>query len=306
MNTNQFSLTNPDKPSNESNFYDINITNGSSSIKRNRVVVLVRQSVSAGYKGLFADIKLEQLCHYIHEECFEPLQAEVKHAFEIIRWEQPCLIIIDGTYWSAAHSKLVARLQADVLTSDIPQMLWVNPTPTTVMLEKAAKKHSEQQEIVVNDKFARLQAVLQIYNHHMIKPIKPEQAIATANALPQPGVMELRNLLTNFELKSFVDRAIPNWATLQLAILLAEKPALAFNQEILWYLLGLEEWEASNAIDSLAKAGYIEPLEYDTSEPLWALVAFPAKLSEFKRFANAIKTPQYRLMLATMLLSASE
>lgn len=305
MNTNQFSLTNPDKPSNDSNFYNINASGGNSGIRRNRTVILVEQPVSARNKGLFAGIRLEYLYHYIHEECFELLKVEVKHAFEIIRWEQPFLVIIDATYWTAAQSKLVARLQAEVLTCDIFQMLWVNPSPATVMLANALKKQSEQQEIVVNDKFVRLQALLQIYNQHIIKPLKAGQSIATADTSPQPAMLELRNLLTNIELKSFVDRAIPNWATLQLVLLLAEKPTLAFNQEILWYLLGLEEWEAEAAIQSLAKAGYIEPLEYDTSEPLWSLVAFPGKVAEFEGFATALKTPQYRLMLATMLLSAS-
>jgi hypothetical protein len=303
MNTNQFSLAEPDRPSNESNIYDIKYNSG---IRRNRIVVLVEQPVSTRNKGLFADLKLDQLCHYIYEECFEPIRAEVKHAFEIIRWEQPCLVIIDSTFWSTAHSKLIARLKADGLTSDIALMLWVNPSPASVMLEKAVKKQPDQQEVVVNDKFARLQTVLQSYNHHLIRPIKPGKAIATVDSSPASDTLELRNLLTNLELKNFVERVIPNWATLQLAMLLAEKPALAFNREILWYLLDLEEWVAEIAIDSLARAGYIEPLEYDTTEPLWGLVAFSGKVGEFERFANAIKTPQYRLALATMLLSASE
>jgi CheY-like chemotaxis protein len=274
---------------------------------RNSSVVLVFSKNFGPKSTTFAGVSISELCRLIDEEYHRVAPALLENAFEVIRWEQPALVLIDGNGWGVAHSELLARLKNDNLTADIEVVIWLEPSPASQMVESMVAAGFFPEKVVVTDKLGNLQESLKKYGPLYQRPGSRAMAYA-AQSTPvaidpvQASTVRLRNLLTDPELKRFVEQTVRSLNGLRLVSLFMEDPARLVNVESLWYLLGLEQVEAEATILTLGQVGLLEPLEFEATDPLWSLVAEPNRLVMLNRLEQALASKEYRFVLTSYLL----
>jgi|GEM_PF-2438607 len=225
-----------------------------------------------------------QLCHFLDEECYRVVEAEISSAFEVIRWEHPALVLLDGRGWDIKHSDLMERLHSDRLTRESQILVWNNHLPPILAVE------------------ALLNNQPKIVDVGSSMPTLPKTE-PPAKSNKSKKERRLYHLLHDLKLKKFVDEVVDSWQALELVNLLAEDPDFVFNLESLWYMLGLNEGQTSELVKRLAGAGYIELIEDGVEDPLWSAVAFAEKLAILKRFHRALQVKEYRMALATLILA---
>ncbi len=222
------------------------------------------------------------LCHFLDEECYRVVESEITSAFEVIRWEHPALVLLDGRGWDIKHNDLMERLHGDRLTREAQILIWNSHLPSILAVEALLASQPTRDSKTEGD------------TQHSRKS---ETLTKTRKE------RRLYHLLHDLKLKEFVDEVVDSWEALELVSILAEDSEFVFNLESLWYMLGLSETQTEDLVKRLAQCGFIEPIEIGVDDPLWSAVAFPEKLDVLKHFHQALKVKEYRLALATLILA---
>lgn len=256
---------------------------------------LVRQTSRVVVVGL-ADLEFV-LSNYLREEGYHVTTATLQDAFETIRWQQPDIALVDGGLHGESSHELLRRLKADVLTRDIKVVIRVIEPLTEHY------NHSYDKAVFV-DNLKDLCAALR----DSAKPAPLPTSKASAKPLFFPPVKDeqsadLPMLLANARLRHFVDAVIDSWPTLLLAGWLGQETDALVNVEMLCYQFDLCLEESCRAISRLAQVGYIEPLEFDSADPLFGLVVNHEQEALVTEFGAALKIPAYRMALATLILA---
>lgn len=238
--------------------------------------------------------------HYLNEEGFRVIFATPEEAFETIRWEQPAFALVAGGLHGEASFVLQRRLAADLLTRQLDLIIWVAEAPVQ-------NAYNKRRQALYLDNFEDLRSALRqrraITGPRLkLESSKPQAPVAIPGQTGKPPAA-LKNLLANPRLRKFVDEVIDSWATLRLAAYLGEQPDAVVNLEMLCYMLDLDPLESAEAIRQMARAGYIEPLEFEEADPLYAPVAHADYLAILNDLSLALQVPEYRMALATLILA---
>ncbi len=225
------------------------------------------------FKHSFMD---KNIHNYLRAEGFEVGELMDRAAFEQIRWEQPALVILTD---DEVGSALMYRLQTDYLTHHIG----------VIVLALAAKVSSPTCNVITVSDFRQFSQAIE-----RLRP-RPE-----ANPL---NLFQLQRLLVDPELRFFAEQVLDGLETLRLAALLGEDSRVMVNIERLVDTFGMHPPDAYNAIYKLACAGFIEPLEVETPDPFFAVVAHLEKTALLQKFGRALVFKTYRTVLVTWLLA---
>lgn len=220
----------------------------------------------------------KNIYNYLRAEGFEVGELRHTAAFERIRWEQPTLVVLAD---DEAGSALMYRLQTDYLTQQIG----------IIRLASAAKTNSSGCNVITVNDFRQLTQA--------VERLRPRSEAAPLN------LFQLQKLLIDPELRFFAEQVLDGLETLQLAALLGEDSGVMVNIETLVSAFGMLPLDAYNAIYKLAGTGFIEPLELETPDPLFALVAHPEKTALLQKFGRALVFKTYRTVLVTWLMACA-
>jgi hypothetical protein len=75
------------------------------------------------------------------------------------------------------------------------------------------------------------------------------------------------------------------------------------NLEMICHQFEFTADESVCAIAQLAQTGYLEPLEFEGDDPLFGLVANHAQVKLLNILGAALKVPQYRMAVITLILA---
>jgi CheY-like chemotaxis protein len=245
------------------------------STSQNKGVVVV---------GLSKDSSL--LSNYLHEEGYRVTLTSPEEAIETIRWEQPGLALLGGGLHGEGSFELLRRLNADPLTQHVRLIIWA--------LEPPVETSNPQNRVIFIRNLEDLTQVLRSLR---------------AEATTQTGVSHhlwihpLQTLLANPRLRSFVEEVVDGWPTLVVAAYLGQNLDAVINLEMLCYQFDLTLEESIQALERLARYGYIEPLEFEGFDQLYGVVAFKFQQALLAEFGAALRTPEYRMALATLVLA---
>ena len=260
---------------------------------------LARQISRVVVVGL-ADLEFG-LSNYLREEGYHVTAATSQDAFETIRWQQPDIALVDGGLHGEGSHELLRRLKADFLTRDIKVVVRV--------IEPLTEHYNHSyHEAVFVDNLQALCAALQNSVKSTPLPASELELDVSAKPLFFPPVKDEKSanlpmLLANSRLRRFVDEVIDSWPTLLLAGWLGQETDALVNVEMLCYQFDFCPAESCQAISQLAQAGYIEPLEFDSADPLFGLVVHSEQEALVTEFGAALKIPAYRMALATLILA---
>lgn len=237
---------------------------------------------------------------YLDEEGFRVVLATPEEALETIRWEQPAFALIEGGLHGEASFDLLRRLDTDILTRNITLLIWVAEAP-------AEEYRAAARRAFYIDNFDALRLALRGLQAARLPRPKPELSQRPAPPFVvvahSKQAANLRKLLVNPRLRKFVDEVIDGWSVLCLAAYLGEYPDAVVNVEMLCYQFELDPVESARAIQRLAQAGYLEPLEFDAFDPIYAPVAHRHCQTLLAELGAALKVPEYRMALATLILA---
>lgn len=230
------------------------------------------------------------ISNYLHEEGYRVILARPDTALETIRWEQPALALVSGGLHGEGCFELLRRIKADQLTQGVKLIIWTLEPPAKAALA------NEQRVIFINN-LDGLRSTLR----RLSRPGFKSPALFSVTYHPKSN--HLQNLLSNHRLRHFVDEVIESWPVMALAAFLGQETDAVVNVEMLCHQFDLTPEESAGAIGQLARHGYIEPLELEGYDPLFGVVATPEPLQLMIDFGEALKNPEYRMALATLILA---
>jgi len=233
---------------------------------------------------------------YLEQNGYRVVTATPDAALEIIRWEQPALALLDGGLHGEQSFQLLRRLEADNLTRELDLIIWA--------LEPAKSNlPAKLRQVSWATNLEELEAVI-----HRLRPrLAQRVTLSAANPFLWVGsskpVEKVRELLANSRLRRFVNEVIDGWPTLAVVGYLAQETDAVVNVEMLCHHFDLMPHESAAAIGQLARAGYIEPLEFEGCDPLFGPVADPQRLSLLTELALALAEPSYAMVVTTLVLA---
>lgn len=230
------------------------------------------------------------ISNYLHEEGYRVILTTPGAALETIRWEQPALAVVSGGLHGERSLDLLRRIKADRLTHSVNLVVWTLEPPVKT-------SEARDRRVVFVDSLEGLRSTLRRLPRFGSKSVS--DLVITFRDKPA----RLQSLLANPRLRRFVDEVIENWPVMALASFLTQEPDAVVNVEMLCHQFALTCEESAGAIGQLARHGYVEPLELEGYDPLFGLVANPEPLEVITEFGAALKNPEYRMALATLILA---